>query len=117
MKFGGIDTLFLQKRIASNDLSHLISGPRNDVGGKTEIAQNPRLDLLRQGCWRNLLRLKYQVPALNKSLDLLQSQSLARGPQLFHLHPLVRANINSAQHRNIDGRDETPALSGLAVRS
>src|SRR5258708_580091 len=100
-----VDPAILHEWIVLDRPLHLVLRPRNDRDRKAEVAENLRFDLPGQHRGRKLPAAEDHISTLNVRLDLLESQRLKRLSKLVHLYPIVPANIDSAQHRDIGRHD------------
>src|ERR1700722_1321237 len=92
-----------QEWIRRNDSAEFLLRSQDGQGREAEIAGDSCFDLLAQSGRRSFAGLENHVAALDVSLDVLESKRLKRSSQRLHLHPLVRAKIDSAQHGNVSG--------------
>ena len=102
MKFLQVNATLFQEGIGSNDLAQFSTRSNNHRSRETKVADNPVLDFIAQRRGGTLAGLEHHVPALDVSLHLVEPQPFERLSQVIHLDSLVRANIDSAQHGNID---------------
>ena len=100
-----VDPALLHEWIVLDRPLHLVLRPRNDGNRKAEIAENLRFDLPGQRRGRKLPAPEDHIPTLDVRLDLLESQRLKRLSKLVHLYHFMPANVDSAQHRDVDRHD------------
>src|SRR5258708_39142150 len=105
MELGLVDPASLHEWMVLDRPPHLVPRPRNDRDRKAEVAEILRFDLPGQPRGKKLPAAEDHISTLNVRLDLLESQPLKRLSKLVHLYPLVPANIDSPQHRDIRRHD------------
>src|SRR5437660_6813428 len=102
MKFLEVNAALFQEGVGRNDLTQFRTRSNDHRSRETKVADNSGFDFLAQRRGGTLASLEDHISTLDVSLHPLKAQPFERLSQVVHLDSLVRANIDSAQHRNID---------------
>ena len=103
MQFGWIEVLIRHNGIECNDSLHLFRGSYNHQCRDAEILEDLLLDSIGEIGSLQSAALEHDVPALDVGCYLLQAHTRERIAQLVHLDPVVAADVDAAQHGDVNG--------------